>query len=240
MLGVPLRLFWRVDETCAAPFWQLFEIPENTKLLSRPGYLWRKRYEEPLISMEWYSRIFDAFFSNLDRSEFLEHSKRFLASLVPRDDIRVVVNEYVTRVHVNELIGLHVRHTDNIDAYSHWSLNEPGFQPRKISKLEGFKEVVDSCSDKGQSFFLCTDSAEVRADFLQCFPKLHYFPVSFSKEKKLRSTSIRHAVVEMLLLSQCKRIVGTYFSSFSKVAALMGSKEHGEIHGTSLVETSLS
>jgi hypothetical protein len=239
MWGVPLRLFWGEDETCAASFRELFEIPENTKLLSRPGYLWRRRLEKPLISMDWYSRIFDAFFSNLDRAEFLKHSKRFLASLVPREEIRAAVDNYVGRVSLNELIGLHIRHTDNIGAYGHWSLHEPGFQPNKISKLEGFKELIVSAGDLGQSFFLCTDNAQVREDFLQCFPGIQYFPVHFSQEKALRSTSIRHAVVEMFLLSRCKLVVGTYFSSFSKVAALIGSKEHREIHGTSQVETSL-
>ena len=51
-----------------------------------------------------------------------------------------------------------------------------------------------------------------------------------------RTTDVSDALVEMLLLARCQRIIGTYYSSFSQVAALIGGVPLYRMEGTAAVE----
>jgi hypothetical protein len=50
-----------------------------------------------------------------------------------------------------------------------------------------------------------------------------------------RTTSIEDAVVELYLLSRCKRVVGTYWSSFGWLAALIGQVPFLRVEGCDVV-----
>jgi len=52
---------------------------------------------------------------------------------------------------------------------------------------------------------------------------------------RTRTTSIIDALVELLFLSRCREVVGTYYSSFGKCAALLGGIPYSEIQGTKRV-----
>lgn len=51
-----------------------------------------------------------------------------------------------------------------------------------------------------------------------------------------RTTDVADALIEMLLLSHCQQIIGTYYSSFSQVAALIGDVPLLRMEGTQAVE----
>jgi IS1 family transposase len=52
-----------------------------------------------------------------------------------------------------------------------------------------------------------------------------------------RTTNVTDALVEMLLLARCQRVIGTYYSSFSQVAALLGSIRLDRMEGVNAVES---
>jgi len=54
-----------------------------------------------------------------------------------------------------------------------------------------------------------------------------------------RTTSVGEALIEMHLLSRCKQIVGTYYSSFSEVSALLGGVPLYRMEGTRVKENTL-
>lgn len=51
---------------------------------------------------------------------------------------------------------------------------------------------------------------------------------------KMRTTPIEDAVIDLFLLSRCKSVVGTYWSSFGPVAALIGRRECSMMLGVQL------
>ena len=54
--------------------------------------------------------------------------------------------------------------------------------------------------------------------------------------KTWRTTDVSDALVEMLLLARCQRVIGTYYSSFSQVAALLGGIRLDRMEGVDAVE----
>ncbi|MDD5389301.1 MAG: hypothetical protein PHD37_08140 [Gallionellaceae bacterium] len=51
-----------------------------------------------------------------------------------------------------------------------------------------------------------------------------------------RTTDVADALIEMMLLSRCKQVIGTYYSSFSQVSALIGGIPLYRMEGISAVE----
>ena len=91
---------------------------------------------------------------------------------------------------------------------------------------EKFAEIMSEMLAAGycDRFFLATDSAELERRFVERFGKSL---VVHSKQSYDRSveTSIKEAVVDLYCLAACKRIIGSYWSSFSETAAQIGNKE---------------
>ena len=52
-----------------------------------------------------------------------------------------------------------------------------------------------------------------------------------SSADMLRPTTMGDAMIDLLLLGRCARIVGTYYSSFAKVAAIWFHVPYAEIRG---------
>lgn len=51
-----------------------------------------------------------------------------------------------------------------------------------------------------------------------------------------RTTDIEDALIDLLLLSRCRRIIGTYYSSFAEVSAILGNIPLSVLHGDRCVE----
>ncbi len=71
-------------------------------------------------------------------------------------------------------------------------------------------------------FFLATDSGEVEMKLLEIFKDR----IIIQPNKQLGRNNpgaIRDALVDMLCLSRTRKILGSYWSSFSESAALMGN-----------------
>lgn len=108
-------------------------------------------------------------------------------------------------------VGVHIRRTDNIDSI-------------RQSPLEAFeKRIEDYLQDyPDASFYLATDDYDVQQAFRKRFGEriiIKYGPlVRDSKE------GIQHAVVELYTLAACKEIWGSYYSSYSELAAQIGNK----------------
>lgn len=106
-------------------------------------------------------------------------------------------------------IGLHVRRSDNIISISN-------------SPLYLFFDAIESEIEKNDNarFYLATDSDDVK-DILF---KRYGSRLSFSQDSANRNTEkgIIEALVEMITLSKCSKIYGSYWSSYSEAAALLG------------------
>jgi hypothetical protein len=94
--------------------------------------------------------------------------------------------------------------------------------------------------------FLATDNPSVEVTLGKSFEgELITFPKTYCREhtwkfslrrlrpyrQMRRTTSTREALIDLLLLSRCRVIAGTYFSSFGEVASLLGTHELYTIKG---------
>lgn len=107
-------------------------------------------------------------------------------------------------------IGIHIRRTDNEQSILHSPTYL--FEQRMTEQLEKNPET---------KFYLATDSAEEEANLKEKFGDCI---ITFKNKDTSRHTYQGQidAYVELLMLSKCKELWGSYFSSFSDMAAKIG------------------
>ena len=109
-----------------------------------------------------------------------------------------------------KIIGVHIRRTDNDT-----SIEE--------SPLKLFIEKIksDLAIDSDVHYFLATDDSVVETDLLELFPsRILRSQKVFTRDSK---EGIIGAMVDMYCLAATKKIYGSYWSSFSSLAARIGN-----------------
>jgi len=150
-------------------------------------------------------------------------SNDFNLKLIPKQIIQKKINEISKKIDINNSIGLHLRRGDSL--YS-----EHAFSFKK-SDDQAFKLLIDEEIKKNKEikFFLSTDCEETNNIFLKEYPN-HIFcntEKKFAKVNSLFSKKFHQdeAVIDLLLLSQTKKIIGTNSSSFSTLSSKINKKE---------------
>jgi hypothetical protein len=109
------------------------------------------------------------------------------------------------------IIGVHVRRTDH---------NKSQY----ISSDERFLTTIEREANEGApKFFLATDNGETQAKFKKRFGDRI---ITYSQEfysQNLRQTSMQTAAIDLYLLANTQKIIGSYDSSFSEYAADLGN-----------------
>jgi len=132
--------------------------------------------------------------------------------LRPHGTLMQAVQQVTSRFSANT-IGVHIRRGDNRKSIQH-------------SPLEVFRDEMQRAvdADAGTAFFLSTDSDKVRRELVSLFGKrMHTRRPALSR---LSRNGMRDALVDLLCLSRTSRIIGSYWSSFSEVAADIGGVGH--------------
>ncbi|HEV7330129.1 MAG TPA: hypothetical protein VGN63_03740 [Flavisolibacter sp.] len=109
-------------------------------------------------------------------------------------------------------IGIHIRRTDHAGAIKNSPLN---------LFIDAMK--IEIAKDGETNFFLATDDPETEYILMKKFPG----KVIKCKKELSRSTKqgIKDAMVDLYCLARTKKIYGSYFSSFSDIAARIGNKK---------------
>lgn len=249
VLNVDYRIVWLRNWEVYAKFEDLFTMPsEIDGRISYPGQLRygllyssprRKNIYITKLTLRRYGLSFlggyEPYFSlsALDNSEsivrnmfkqgFMRRCKCFLQGgtviypfeekayrclFVPADDICCRIEERVALLG-HKRYGVHIRRTDNAQSI----VNSP--DDLFLKKMTG---LIDQEPDV--RFYLSTDSEDVKTKFKRKFGDR----VVCSKQVARRDTveGMKEAVVELFTLSNTQAILGSYFSSFSEAAALLG------------------
>lgn len=107
-------------------------------------------------------------------------------------------------------VGVHIRRTDHADAIAN-------------SPLELFYERMQKeISEQDADFYITTDDRTVEEELRTMFPAERLI---FYEEKLIDRDSkagIEDALIDMLALSKCSRILGSYKSTFSLIPSIMG------------------
>lgn len=110
-------------------------------------------------------------------------------------------------------IGMHIRRTDHVEAIQN-------------SPIELFIQKADILlnEDKDITIFLATDDADVEGQLKYKYGEsiIVHEGKQFSRQN---SQGMMDGLIDMLCLSKCRKIYGSYGSTFGKVASYLGNNE---------------
>lgn len=230
----PATVYWFKEKLCFADFTDLFEpiqienvsmkklassnlflIPAAKRNFFIPSFLRKFYYQKQISNFNRISgNIFDQLDSSFDKiylSSCHSMSSHYpLQSLFkPVADIREKI-ETVKRLFSKQTIGIHIRRTDNVHSI-------------KSASIDDFKYRIESeiSKDPDVKFYLATDDSIVKEQLIQQFKnRIICYEASLTRGSV---DGMKDAVVDLWCLSQTSRIIGSYFSSYSEIAAELGN-----------------
>lgn len=186
------RMVFRVLEK-----WGLLKVFSQQDIESLLKYTAQKRIEHCLVVIRSCSNFY--------------RSGTFKPELfVLQPQIEELIKSEVEKF-ADNTIGVHIRRADNVKSISYSPLIL--FEKRMNSKLE-------ACPDT--KFYLTTDDQEVKSYFKQHDKWKDKVIMPQGVISRNSVAGIIQAVVEMFTLSRTKLIIGSYWSSFSEMASMIG------------------
>lgn len=249
-LDAAFYLWWTSDTWCNIDFTHLFD-GSNIKTITPVEWNILKENSEISIFDEhcWFNEIWKTHLENrVPWLDFLRQATYHLGSLYPKRHIVDKIEHFSKLHNIQNAVGIHIRWTDNIKAYKFWTNGYPDFNPNYVSKLEGFQKYIENrfTTEPDLRIFLATDNKKIEGNFKKLYGNnVIVYPKKYKRRKLYlsyrksgfrglvgRTSSIEDALIEMLLLSRCQMILGTYFSSFSKFSAVWGNTDYFEVRGS--------
>ena len=202
VLAKARRAFFNTSEYVGLSFF-------TTKTLNDPDIL-------PLLKNELPGDTSKAFFDDSaqkNKGLFIETCYEFYPNvfnfrLPIQADIKLKAFHLIEKY--SSVIGIHIRRTDNVD-----SINR--------SPIKKFIEEINTALQQtpSVSFYLSTDAEDVVEELRTIYKDKIITGVTVrSRESK---EGIVSALVDLCCLSQCKKIYGSFKSSFSERAAIIGN-----------------
>ncbi len=214
-----LLLYWPKNEGCNSSFKDLFDnkISEikkeellemmksgkkGCKFLVRDSSLLDSFGEKDIFGFE--TKLYEK------KKEIIE----YLSEIKIKKDVLNLVEKFYRENLKNKIIGIHIRRGDFLKIRSGiW----------KISPEEGFIEEIrkEISLEKQAKFFLATDDLETEKRIKSLFGEriITYPKKEYNRDKE---NSVKEALIELILLSKTKKIIGTYGSSFTEMAWFFG------------------
>ncbi len=228
------EIIWPINSDLYCPFDKLFEPIDNIQVKSISNIKNIFLYDEPRKKNFFLSRLFQTdrycgkilelhsniyeYINSLNNTKkplliqsggiFYDFTPEVYKNIfIPRKEL---INEAKQRIQSNT-IGLHIRRTDNLVSIE---------QSPTDSFIQAINEEIKR--DNTATFYLATDDDDVKQQLSSLFGNKR---IIFSKLTASRKTEqgIKEAAIELLCLSMCKKILGSYWSSFSEAAALIGN-----------------
>ncbi len=220
--GAQLVVMWRLTKGLNCSFSNLFCLDERIKIIESRHkidfrFMWKAmkadicllncRYEEKdnierAVEKGGYVYITSVhnFYNAEDFSLFR-----------PVESIEKQVLQITERIDKNT-IGIHIRRTDAVKSIQ--------YSPTQL-----FFDYIGLCieKDKKAKFYLATDSEDVEKELLASFPGGVFVVNELKRFGRDSQKGMEDAVIDLFCLSKCSYIVGSYWSSFSEIAAAIGN-----------------
>ena len=232
--GVPVRLRWQVNSDLGGAFQRFFELPPSLAALDNPTESERRRWTARLGAFgrrRAYRYLDDTQIKRLveqradlvalaqgRRPLYIRTCYRFFTSTRPYAWLQPIARlrsriEEASRSFGAHTIGVHVRRTDHVTS-------------REQSPDAIFFAALDACieQDDAVEFCFCTDDGDTLARFRERYGRR----IITRADRQLGRDSvgaIEDAVVDIFSLARCSRILGSEWSSFSRLAAQLGGIE---------------
>lgn len=140
------------------------------------------------------------------------NSARPFADFVPVRQLQNIIDDYTQQF--DNVIGVHIRRTDNRQSLA-------------FSPTTEFVELMQAevCKDSNVRFFVATDSQSEEEYLNQTFPGRI---ITYQKRSLDRHDpeAIKDAVIDLYCLSKCRKLIGSYYSSFTDTAHQINGIEY--------------
>lgn len=137
------------------------------------------------------------------------HCESDFSRIQPRPEILAEVESYT--LHQLNAVGVHLRRSDNTTSIVH-------------SPTELFIEAMQAelMKNPETAFFVATDSPEDEQLLMRTFPGRIIIHPKSSLDRR-EPGAIREAMVDLYCLARCRKLLGSYWSSFTDTAAAIGN-----------------
>lgn len=229
--GSELGVIWYRSANINSSFEDLFVVPAVVSRITEIDlYRWRGRARRRLYR-KYFQTFFDLYLEHKQipaepaQLEDLAKGRRVLisayrrfyegpamyADLRPVPRLKAIIDSRVSTI--GRTIGVHVRRTDNRYARDH-------------SPLEMFIDLMrrEVAQDDASRFFVATDSLEVEGRLRDEFPGRICTHEKRSLDRN-DPLAIEDAVIDLYCLARCRKLIGSYWSSFSETAWQLGGIE---------------
>lgn len=231
-----LKIIWEMSSELNCPFSDLFDKPNDfeiyqyslnsfrRRIRDHSGKLLRKvgikipfgydlyLFNDDILALKRKGADLNKLISST-KSVYIHTVHHFFDSdfkdFKPEAKLLQIINSFV-KGYGEYTVGVHVRRKDNQMSI-------------RYSPLEGFirqmKEEVDHTPEV--TFFLATDSSDVENELREVFKER-----IITRTKELdRNTAhgISDALIDLYCLANTRKIIGSYYSSFSETAAQIGN-----------------
>lgn len=186
---------------------RFLECDEVEKIKEREGYegLFRLIEQTPVIYLKAFGPICEV---TAESYSFVKPSKNIEEK-----------GAYLFQELTGQCVGVHVRRTDHTEAIANSPL---------ALFAERMKKELETAADT--SFFVATDDKEVRRELKELLPDAKLiFPQSDVIDRDSKE-GIEEAFIEMLALSKCRKILGSYNSTFSLLPSYIGNIPLETVH----------
>lgn len=245
-LNIPFFLCWTPDWACNCEFENLFYL--NSIQTLKESDLIRQIDSQIYSTNRNYNTVWKQDVKNhgIPWKSFQKKIVYCIQELQPTETIQKEINQFLNAHDLKKVYGIHIRMTDNLKGFRISSR----FNSKRFPELSSFINFINQkiTENPRQVFFLATDNKNIEKYLTKKFGnRMLVYQKRFQRQfmfsfhnfmlvrKKQRTTSIEIALIELLLLSRCKHILGTYWSSYSKLAAIWGGVPYLEAQGNEYV-----
>lgn len=241
--GQSMEVLWDVDGAVGIAIEELFTLPEDIKIRKMTKFPYRQkpllRLKSDIVRM-YLRRKAELFWEcgdtvsvlrmmNQDylieqiRDNRLSYIKSFceltmitdksiFSIFQPAEEILQKGEKVFQKIN-RQTIGMHIRRTDHVEAISK-------------SPLELFYQKIEEIirNNEAEQIFLATDDLNVEQKICGMFNGrvFCYHGKKFGRDSK---NGMQDGLIDMLALSKCREIYGSYGSTFSKIASYLGNCE---------------
>lgn len=226
---VTLRVDWACNAECRANFADLFatapltplligerrwwNVPQSRRNLHLPALLRRACYDLQLVNFNGATdsrlpRLIDTYDNIYVSTGYVlqPYSAHFAQLLHPVPALQQRIDD-ICRTFEDRVVGVHIRRTDSVRSIA---------ESTDAAFLSAMQREVDA--DANVRFFLATDSLALRTHLEKAFPgRIVTQPIRSVRRDTL--AGMQDAVVDLFCLSRTRKILGSYWSSFSDMAA---------------------
>lgn len=198
-----LNVIWISDNTCNGNFTDYFKDIDNVNFFNT------KIVQIDYIGQSSIKNIIDFYDIKIKEYELYSYIKL-------KEHIQNKVDIFIKNNNIQNCIGIHVRRTDYTGNFIGKLLNGSNNDSE-------FFDYIDKYS-KNYPFFITTDNRDTQILFKNKYGKRVLFYSKIKHTNSLRKTSLENAIIDIFILSHCKKIKGTNKSSFTDFAIKLKKK----------------